>query len=111
MSSLSWAKYNRFKKGRSLRVMLLFMQVTTLSKIRVNLGEHLSGEYNILCNALSRGTRAEELGFSDDLIIAPMKSLWFDRFFHICNPLLVTLTCESEFVDFWSDLTTFRISL
>jgi len=111
MSSLSWAKYNRFKKGRSLRVVLLFMQVTILSGIRVNLAEHLSGEYNILCDALSRGTRAEELGYSDDLIISPMKCLWFDRFFHICNPLLETLTSESEFVDFWTDLTAFCISL
>ena len=58
-SSLSWAKYNRFKKGRSLIVVLLFMHLTVFSGIRINFVEHVARVDNNVCDVLSRGTRPE----------------------------------------------------
>jgi hypothetical protein len=111
MSSLSWAKYNRFSKGRSLRVVLLFMHITVLSGIRINTAEHLAGDYNIICDALSRGTRAEELGYNGDEIVISSHFSWIDQFFRLCDPLSNTLTSESEFVTFWTELNKFCTSL
>lgn len=107
MSSLSWAKYKRFRRGRSLRVALLFMHVTTLSGIRINFAEHLAGDFNLICDALSRGSNASELGYVEEEIVMPQHCLWFEHFFHLCNPSSDHFSCEREFLLYWTDLSRF----
>lgn len=106
-SSLSWAQYNRFKRGRSLRATLLFMRLTSMFGLQVNFAEHLPGETNIICDALSRGTTPQELGFTDLEILPPSTLPWLSNFFLLCDPTSDVLSVESQFLNFWADLSTF----
>ena len=107
MSSLSWAKYNRFRRGRSLRATLLFMRVTSTFAMQINFAEHLAGESNVICDALSRGTTPLDLGFIHPESVSTFEFTWIDQFFRLCDPTLDLLHSENEFIEFWNGLSEF----
>jgi len=106
-TSLSWAKYNRFKRGRSLRTTLLFMRITSVFGMRINFADHLAGERNTVCDALSRGVTPQELGFIDESITSVEEFTWIGKFLDLCNPTQELLDSEKDFISFWVGLSEF----
>ena len=106
-SSLSWAKYNRFRRGRSLRATLLFMRITSVFGMCINFAEHVAGESNSVCDALSRGMTAQELGFKNERLTSMVEFVWMDKFLDLCNPTKELLHSEINFMSFWIELSEF----
>jgi len=107
MSALSWAKYERFKRGNSVPTALLFMRVASTSFIKVNHVTHIAGVNNTVCDKLSRHQLPSELGFLIEHTIYQEQIVWIDKFFDICNPLGSPLSSHDSFVTLWAQLSTF----
>lgn len=110
-SSLSWAKYERFKHGSSVSSALLFMRVTSLSLIKVNHITHVAGVNNVICDKLSRHHSPASLGFPMDQSISQENIPWMEEFFSICNPLLHPLLSHDAFLKLWTQLSLFNDKL
>lgn len=106
-SALSWAMYERFKRGSSVSAALLFMRVASTSFIDVNHITHIAGVNNIVCDKLSRHYSPTSLGFSSNQSIFQEQLTWMDDFFSICNPLRQSLSSHDLFLQLWNQLTLF----
>jgi hypothetical protein len=106
-SALSWAKYERFRRGNSVPAALLFMRVVGSSFLKVNHVTHVAGVNNTVCDKLSRHRLPEELGFASEHVISQEDIVWMDMFFVICNPLLSPLSSHEAFIKLWSQLSIF----
>jgi len=110
-SALSWAKYERFKRGSSVPVALLFMRVASVSFFRVNHVTHVAGTNNIVCDKLSRHQLPTWLGFTINQTILQEHVPWIGEFFHICNPFISPLASHDSFIILWTQLSLFTDEL
>jgi len=71
------------------------MRLTSMFGMQISFADHQAREYNITCNAMSRGTPPQQLGLTEEEI-APSSSLpWLDKFFSLCDPTSEILSVEN----------------
>ena len=104
MSALSWAKdTHKLKSALNRRAYIFMMQLCFRKNIEITEIIHVKGEDNVVCDKLSRGASAAELGWVGD-IIEPGDE-WLEEILELCDP---TLPCDTEplFTVYWSRLNT-----
>jgi hypothetical protein len=105
MSALVWAHEERFRSDLIHNAAIIFVLILIHTGAEVVAHEHISGESNWRCDALSRPSRnehsREEIGLGGgipfcDLSEDPMAQ----EIVQLCDPTLAVDT-EEEFVRFW----------
>jgi len=66
VSSMKWGKEEHFTSALCFSAALVFILLSVAFNINVVETEHVPGEENMICDAMSRGYRPEDLGVSGD---------------------------------------------
>ena len=67
-SALSWASKEKFRVGRSTAASIMWIQLQQQNELPIESVSHIPGVLNVVSDALSRGTSAEELGYHPKVI-------------------------------------------
>jgi hypothetical protein len=98
-SSLSWAKDERFRAGRSMAAAILFMQLQQCNEIPIAGTEHIAGAINP-SDPLSRGRSPEELGYAPGVIYDFRHNPAIDTLITRLNPT-VKFCLRDDLADMW----------
>jgi hypothetical protein len=84
MSSLKWSSTEHFKGVLSLRASVMYILTGVQFGIEIITTEHIPGDRNIQCDALSRGSSPQELGYTVEQIL--IVDDFVNRLFELCDP-------------------------
>ena len=98
-SSLSWAKDEKFRAGRSMAAAILFMQLQQCNEIPIAGTEHIAGAINP-SDPLSRGRSPEELGYAPGVIYDFRNNPAIDTLITRLNPTM-KFCLRDDLADMW----------
>jgi hypothetical protein len=99
VSSMKWGKEEHFTSVLCFSAALVFILLSVAFNISIVETEHVPGEENVICDAMSRGYRPEDLGVSRDETLN-LESKAVKLGLALCDP---TKEIESQdaFMDLW----------
>jgi len=99
MSALKWGAEERFTSCLCFCAALVFVLLSVAFDIHVVAREHVPGEENIICDALSRGYRPGDLGVAADDTL-DLQSEAMREGLRLCDPTR-EITNEGGFMELW----------
>jgi hypothetical protein len=106
-TSLAWTGNDTFSSGYSSRAAIVYCQLLIKSKLRVNETIHIPGEFNIICDQLSRGVRPEDLGYCNAHIMVINDYPFLKNCLMLCSPLEPLYDNLDLFTAFWNKVNEF----
>ena len=106
-SSLAWTGNDNFTNGYSAQAAIVYCQLLMRSKLRINETIHIPGEFNLICDQLSRGSRPVDLGYSDSQIVDINDYPPLVNCLTLCSPLLSIYDDLNSFTSFWNEVVEF----
>ena len=106
-SSLKWSSADSFRSKRCRWAATCFTNLTFLTGINVVSVEHIPGDLNVRCDALSRsranGVRPCDLGFEDSLVLDLSTHKGMLELLRLCEPSVeVNEASDNEFINQWT---------
>jgi hypothetical protein len=107
-ASLKWSGSDSFRSRRCRAAATCFIAITTYSGISIVSVEHIPGETNVRCDALSRckenGLSPADLGFSDTSVFQLSANPYVQALLKLCEPRDVTADeCDKDFMGYWTE--------
>jgi hypothetical protein len=106
-TSLAWIGNDNFSNGYSARAAIVYCQLLIKSKLRINETIHIPGEFNFICDQLSRGVRPEDLGYDDSHIVVFTDYPFLTNCLMLCSPLEPVYENLDIFTTFWNKVNEF----
>jgi hypothetical protein len=107
ISSLAWTGNDSFTSGYSARAAIVYCQLLMRSKFRINETIHIPGEFNLICDQLSRGTHPAVLGYNSTQIVDIANYPPLIHCLMLCSPLEPIYDSLDLFSRFWNDVINF----
>jgi hypothetical protein len=110
ISSLQWCQDEHTKSSLARQAMFGFSLLCFLADANLGSVIHVPGKENVLCDKLSRGSSAEELGLPPELAVTATVAASITQFLNIVNPLICIKSqeqqekCLQQLVAFFSSL-------
>ena len=104
-SSLKWGSSELFKGTLVHRASVVYMLLAVHTNVSVEAWEHIPGHLHVVCDALSRGVKPEELGFGASVIFRHGQDDVVDQLIAMCNPIgLASVRNEDDILSLWCDI-------
>ena len=111
ISSLAWTGNDNFTNGYSSQAAIVYCQLLLRSKLRINETIHIPGEYNLICDLLSRGSQPVELGYNTLQIVDINDYPPLISCLRLCSPLRPIYDNLDCFTNFWNEVIEFTDSI
>ena len=107
-ASLKWSGSDSFRSRRCRAAATCFIAITTYSGISIVSVEHIPGETNVRCDALSRckenGLSPADLGFSDTSVFQLSANPYVQALLKLCEPRdFPADECDKDFMVYWTE--------
>jgi hypothetical protein len=96
ISSLQWCQDEHTKSLLARQAMFGFSLLCFITDANLGSVIHVPGKNNVLCDKLSRGVAAADLGLSPELSVSPSVAASIIQFLNIVNPLLCINSQEQQ---------------
>lgn len=108
-TALAWGATGRFSGDLVTRTAVVLTILSVQFDYVIVDAQHIPGEENLVCDALSRNTTTPvELGYSPSEIISNLSGTPSMELLHLCDPTLPSpFTSETTFNDFWFQVREF----
>ncbi len=86
VTALTWGSTERFKGLLNLGAVIAFIMLSTRYNLWICDSIHISGESNVVFDALSRGTSCTDMGFKSECVCDLATDKSFVELIRLCNP-------------------------